>query len=480
MDVFQRAILRLCRAGLRRPDLLGQRLCLEPKLCEHILQQLQHHGYLTDDYEPTRSGIDALATGDIDPLDSVVVYVFQDPFTRQLWPSAVDRIYPGEVLWRRGQRLLVRGDAGDRREFDLVTVRPPNDAQPRLPEALDILQAVRHFKLPERDAQDFDMPRGDSAIRRTSLVDDRPEPVWLATYLFGEWRSKDTSFPWQARDPLGPRPSTMLRRLVMARSEEDETLRTAVGRLVGQREASRIEAANQARAEVRRDAADWLDLELTLRIRDHEKVRRLLVDMETNYRLGRDGPGGTDFENVARNALRAFEIVFRQMLRDYPMDSADLALFSKPKSNSKSPAPNNAKLEAQKSQVANLVSEQAKIIGIARNGKLMRLVESNFAGIGNAARQPERADFQPSLPALVLATRNHPSHPLARAARNHPDMIDTLVTMALLRNPTSHEDIKDLAQDDVELVRGAALSLLPILLDISPPVKKVDTPHGPR
>jgi hypothetical protein len=463
MDVFQRAILRLCRAGIRRPDQLGERLCLAPELCEHVLDQLRHYGYLTETHELTRGGIDALATGELDPLESVVLYVFQDPFTRQLWPSATDRLYPGEVVWRRGRPVLVRGDAGDQMEFNCVAVRPPDGAQPRQPEATDILQAVRRFKLPEEDAWDPGAPPGERAIRRTSLVDNQPEPVWLVTYLVADWRTKDRSFPWQARDPLGPGPSTMLRRLVMARSEEDETLRSVIDHLVGQREAARIEAAQQARAEVSRDVANWLDLELTLRIREHEEIHKLLVNMETSYRLGKDGPGGAEFENAAHLALRAFEVVFREMLRQYPLAAGDVALFDR-----RSPI----RLIERRAQVSRLVLEQATIIGITRTTDLARLVDKNFDHMGNAIRNPSKADFQPSLPVLVLATRNRPSHPLARAARQRPDLINTLITTAQLRNPTAHEHIKDLAQDEVEWVREAILSLLPLLLDIPTRVKE--------
>ncbi|MGW5742885.1 hypothetical protein [Amycolatopsis sp. NPDC003861] len=462
MDVFQRAILRLCRAGVRRPELLGERLCLEPDLCEYVLEQLQLYGYLTETREPTRNGLDALATGELDPLDSVVVYVFQDPFTRQLWPSATDRLYPGEVVWRRGQPALVRGDAGDQMEFKCMAVQPPADAQPRKPEAIDVLQAVRRFKLPDREPADFGVP-GDRTIRRVSFIDAQPEPVWLATYLFVDWRAKDKSIPWQARDPLGSGPSTMLRRLILARREEDERLRAVIDNLVGRRESARIEAAQQARAEVSRDAADWLDLELTLQIREHEEVHKLLVDMETSYRLGKNGSGGTEFETAARDALRAFEVVFRELLSRYPVADDDLEKLNL--------RPPNL-VERRKREVRRLVVDQAKIVGITSTSDLDRLVNGNFSQVVNAARKPARADFQPSLPVLVLATRNRTDHPLARAARHRPDLIDTLITTARLRNPTAHERIKDLAQDEVEWVREAILSLLPFLLNLSTPVKE--------
>jgi hypothetical protein len=457
MDVFQRAMLRLCRAGIRRPDQLGERLCLEPELCEYVLGQLQHYGYLTEAYELTRSGIDALSSGELDPLDSVVLYVFQDPFTRQLWPSATDRLYPGEMVWRRGRPMLVRGDAGNQVEYGCVAVPPPA-AQPRQPEATDILQTVRRFKLPDRDAQDLDAPPGERAIRRTSLVDNQPEPVWLATYLFGDWRTNDKSFPWQARDPLGPNASTMLRRLVMARSEEDETLRSVIDRLVGRREAARIEAARQTKAEVSRDAADWLDRKLTLRIREHEEIYKLLVDMETNYRLGKDGLGGAEFENVARDALRAFEVVFRALLRQYPPAAADVASLGP----SRQVGRHRTNREVQQRLVRQLVLNQAEVLGI-RTAELAQLT-TRLDPLYQAARNPSKAAFQPSLPVLVLATRNRPHHPLARAARHRPDLINTLITTAHLRNPTAHERIKDLAQDEVEWVREAILSLLPLLL----------------
>lgn len=457
MNVFQRAILRLCRTGTRRPDQLGERLCLEPDLCDNVLDQLRNYGYLTDEHELTDSGADALATGELDPLDSVVVYVFQDPFTQQLWPSATDRLYPGEVVWPRGRPVLLRGDAGDRVEYDCVAVTPPDGAQPRRPETTDILQAVRRFKLPDRVARDPVASAGERTIRRTSMVDSQPEPVWLATYLFGDWRTEAESFPWQARDPLDSGPSTMLRRLVMARSEEDETLRAAIDHLGGRRQAARIEELRRLEAEVRRDVAGRLDRDLTLRIREHEEIHKLLVDMETNYALGKDGRGGTAFENAARDALRIFEEVFRDLLRQYPPAPSDVALFSRHDAGR---------------QVRELVLAQARILGITRTDGLAQLVRKPYL-LHQVAQNPSKAAFQPSLPVLVLATRNRPGHPLARAARHRPDLIDTLMSMAHLRNATAHAGITDLAQDDVDWTREALLSLLPLLLfDVPTRVKE--------
>src|SRR5215468_2310027 len=63
LDLFERAVLALCRAGVRQPDRIGGLLGLDPRLCAHIVDRAQATGLLDDQRGPTAGGLQALGTG---------------------------------------------------------------------------------------------------------------------------------------------------------------------------------------------------------------------------------------------------------------------------------------------------------------------------------------------------------------------------------------------------------------------------------
>src|SRR4051794_16836742 len=57
LDVFERVILSLCRAGVRQPKAIGELVELHPRLCSYILDRAVELGHLDTAFAPTEAGL---------------------------------------------------------------------------------------------------------------------------------------------------------------------------------------------------------------------------------------------------------------------------------------------------------------------------------------------------------------------------------------------------------------------------------------
>jgi len=88
LNLFQKAVLGLCRAGQQDPDSIAKRLHLEREIVKFVLSELRHTGFIAKNNIITTTG-ESILTTEMDRLPDEIVsaYVFQDPWEGRLWPG---------------------------------------------------------------------------------------------------------------------------------------------------------------------------------------------------------------------------------------------------------------------------------------------------------------------------------------------------------------------------------------------------------
>ena len=172
-------------------------------------------------------------------------FVFQDPYTSELWPRFSQHLEYCEVEYQERGFPKIRIDRGDtKREHPPFMQIPPGDLPPvSRPTPRQIISAVSDHRsgssrdaelsAPDEESAGASLPVSAAHIERVSFVEDEPTPVYLTTYLylpkptFGET-------DWYACDPFGNGVSVRLRRWIeqVARQERPLDKKRSLGQVL--------------------------------------------------------------------------------------------------------------------------------------------------------------------------------------------------------------------------------------------------------
>ncbi len=246
LNLFQRTVLALARAGIHSTETLGTRMGVHPDLAHLVALELLHMGLLGQDGRPTAGGVRKLEEAE-HQAPPTAAWVFQDPFSGELWPRAEERLYYAErEISAEGRTSLLFGDSDRKWKQRVLTVKPEKVAYPLAPEPGSVIQAARSHRRARRrlareeDLELFSADDGDSweseavSTSGVSFVEDRPQPVWLSAFCYFP-RGSDGDNHWYATDPFGLGASQRLRAAIERRRGVFPPLRNALARFLGAR-----------------------------------------------------------------------------------------------------------------------------------------------------------------------------------------------------------------------------------------------------
>jgi len=201
LNIFQRAVLGLCRVGLVDAESIGKKLFIHTDLTIVIMRELHARSLLTTEGRLTKQGEQTLDEAEYSSHDMVSGYVFQDPWTGDLWPRFVEKFdYCDLEMDPKGFPRLVMGTAGKPHRPSSFMVFPDSVLYPAKPMPGKIIAAVdAHRKALKfnNDSADWeddsfsDFVPTNARIERVSLVEENPVPVFLTTYLYLPEASED-------------------------------------------------------------------------------------------------------------------------------------------------------------------------------------------------------------------------------------------------------------------------------------------------
>ena len=330
LNLLQRAVMGLCRAGLGRPDTLADHLSVHPDLAALIMKELGDRGHLDTNGLPTSEGIRILDEDAIDAHEMVAGYVFQDPWRQDLWPRFVERLDYCELDYdENGFPVLLTGTTGKPRRFQTFTVLPRgNVGAPATPSSKAIVEAVtRHRRgLRFNDADDTDEePIGEFDatgvhIRRVSFVEETPQPVFLTTYAYVP-ESDSGAMDWYVCDPFGLGQSVRLRRGVeQVMHDEVPALYEVVNKLIGRSLQGGYEEHRRWLDTLHLQAGLEVDRRLTVNIRSHAAFDQLIAMESARQEVRALGPECPDrkINDVLRAGVKVLESVFASMATAHP------------------------------------------------------------------------------------------------------------------------------------------------------------------
>lgn len=413
LNVFERAVLGLCRAGCRRAERIAERLHLARDLAAHIILELQERRLLDHAAEPTDRGLSLLEDADEDlSSDPICGYVFRDPDSGELWPRFITPPLPYADTEPEDSRLFLLGPSkGSPQRDPTFRIQPLSADEPEPPSPKAVLQAARaHRKKASWQEEDEVLSQRDRPLlSRVALISDQPEPFWLAVRVSAQEGS--LSVP----DPFGLGESPKLLGWIERRLDALPPLRSFLERLVGGEleETDMSALAERARWEV--------ESRLTLQVRAFPALYDRLVAMQRGLLESEvEGAPPDKREDVLVKAQKAAERLFCIVSFERTLGPpGELPLTESREFNA-------ALLDSIAEQLGFRAPLPASL-SMIRRGKVRALAQSGQGSLG------------PHIVLALLCARTTADHPLRAAAPHMPELLERLDALARLRDRAAHD-----------------------------------------
>lgn len=416
LNLFQRAVLGLARAGVVRFEDVADRLLIAPDLAGLVVLELQNMALLDRLGKPTERGIRMLDDIEQDPPDEAQVgHVLTDPFSGKLWPRFLtgDLAIADVELTEEGWPVLLSGSAGDPWKDRTFSVLPSgrDGVVMARPSARDVLRAARRHRR-QRDYDDVDDDRDVPRLQRVSFVDDRPQPYLLALRV-----RRHDSGDWMVDDPFGHGEAIDLRVRLEERLDSHNGLRQWLAPLVGSDPTAPTLGHLQAEA-------TWkVEERLTLAVRQFDAVRERLVAMHRALLEAESQDAPLDkWDDVLVKAQRAVEralhIVYRNHRDGGPPLNGKLTYSDREY---------NRRLLDAIAAALDFHSPLPETLSSVRRGKVQH------------AEQGGGGSLRPLVVLGLLCADRDEEHPFRRAGRTAPDLLHRLDALATARDRAAHD-----------------------------------------
>lgn len=474
LDLFERVVLGLCQAGVRQSDRIAALVELHPRLCAHILDRAVETGLLDDSHDLTDNGRQSLRTGSAQQAPEwQVCYVFEDPFTGELWPRTVESLREAYLVRANADGVeLELGTAGRSDRARARRIIPPDDRHPQPPGAARVVAVASQDRAARRvgKVRDFERfsgldavvapdevarPRGPGNaplygpdLTRVSFLAE-PEPVFLVGFLsVSGGADAETAEAWTAFDPFGLGPSEFFQSLVYRFGRDDGSLDSEIQ--------VRAEAEIAVARATLRQAEDNLRVLLEQRlahdfgpeIRGSHQALSLMLDLDLH-----DGPAPREeaVEAVAHLAYRLYEILLCRMGTAYPLSQRTFTTFK----------------DAGPPLRRALLETAAQSIGFHGVTRLYTGVSDDE--LKRTYNDPRKGFVKAACALSILAATEHADHPLRQLAAEHPDIPMALDVLNELRNRVAHGARDAPNPDDTQWCRELAASAVRALLRLPEP-----------
>lgn len=453
MNLFQQMVLGLCSAGERKAVDIGRRLDLKPDFAAYVLMQLHDMGLLDDHAMPTHRGRKFLAEEKESDLEPVSGHVFFDPFRAALWPRFIPGALPAvDVEWAPSSwwaRVMPQPEGNPRGIDRTRVILPPSEQPPAAPGSRVVLSACQSSlrALEDRQAAEggtlaglppslgmVELKRRLSMVR---VVEDRPEPVFLVTYMFMPEQG-GAERTWQVCDPFGLGVSyqlrTTLEQVMEAERQKgrERPVSQSVEWLTEHGMALDSELVRSSWQVASKEAADRVQMGLGQDLKGElPELFSQLREMELALGVARHVEKGQELEaSVARpkvaKGLRcahtALEVALAQLVEMYPPHLHLTRLSQDPDENLE------MLLDIAQSLGFQEGPEGAELQEICRvsKGAVLGAVQSGFR------------ELAALVAAALLASEEHPDHPLRRIVRSNADLLYQLRNIKFERDEAAH------------------------------------------
>ncbi len=467
INMFQKAVLGLCRAGSYCPEEMAPMLHLHPRLIETLGRELVGFGWIDAvTGRPTEAGLLALRESEEVLGSQVSGWVFQDPWTGELWPHFAVQLRLQEMSSKASSSelyLVVGSPAKCRHEAVLRIDGPENAAQPST-EA--VLRAVRRHKrraslkgylalLPIGADEQNEEATGLKSLQRISFVSSAPEPVDLVTYGYVP---KAGVLQPQICDPFGFGASEELWCRLEGAAVSSRGAQAAVEELLDRSCKAAGPDFREQLALQRKIAEAEVVEQLSINIRQYPAVFEHWVTVLLNraQALASQGHQKGPLASVMASGRKTIEAVFKVLASKFPIKDMHLLFVSMPLAN-------QPILEQAACAIGFTIPLPFPLVSPGKGPPDKR-------SLRRAGSSAENFYMLPSvLVATILCASRDSSHPLRTAARADSQLLVKICRIIELGNAGSHDDSHsrnstpislDAAEEMRELLRHVTILLL--------------------
>lgn len=433
LNILQKAVLGLCNAGIFEVRRVADSLDIHPNLAKEIILELQQDGLVGSRGLPTDKGRETLQNETVNRGESMTVgHIFQDPTTGKLWPRFVQELNYAELHYEDEYPRLVLGKKG--KPFYKWTYQYLPQGLSEFftqPNSRQIIDAVRQHKRAKRYGVEWIVADDDytsyadkeleGRLQQVSLVDDYPQAMFLATYLYLD----ETDGDWYVCDPFGFGPSLFLRRVVDKQIKEATAsgLRDQIQALLRRGLDTNLE-----------DIAQWHQLlaqQAEIKVDEHAPNARQigiyqdLLAMETAYQeieTHQDNFSNMKADAVINTTRKILEALFANMLAEYP---------STQPSQIWKQIPSNHPAETYN----EIISQVGFKVPIPRN--LSAVKKMKLKGV---IEYSNAWNLRPLIISCLLIANESSNHPLREVASRQPDFLEILEELIDAGGKASHHN----------------------------------------
>jgi hypothetical protein len=434
LNMFERLVLDLARAGIRSKEEIAARSGLPAPLVGLIVDELMAKALLSELLVPTESAERELEAVEEEEAPSTPAMVFSNPWTGALWP----RVALGEPPQAREAHLKLRdggivcpfaaGDVAHPIRGEAVALCDGDLVAPRQPRARQILDALRLHRGAFHSYRDRNERLSESLrpmkAARALVTTAPPIPMYLLTFAYVPLESVVTD-GWTAADPFGLGRSDEMAQCIRQALEDNHAVRSQLDRLVERAgehlrgEADEVRFKAHAAAYGRVKARMGCD-RAAMRV-GWDALFDLLVAAEREVSEGR-GKAGDLAGNTASRIYIALEELFAKILKLYGPPASIAHLDPQDR------ARNRAILEGCAAGMGFEIPEDEtgpSMLALGW-GKVNSVVGFSARGLA------------PLVAACIIAADQQDSHPLRSLARYWPGALGFIQGVIVSRNPESH------------------------------------------
>lgn len=473
LNLLQRAVMGLCRAGVHRVDAIAAHLSVHSDLAAFIISELGGLGYLDHHGLPTKVGVKVLEDDSFETQEMVAGYVFQDPWSGDLWPRFVESLDYCELEFNEsGFPSVLLGTTGKPRRYPTFTVLPRGLISPATPSAAEVVQAVaqhrKGLRFTEADNGDDEAIGSFVAsgvqISRVSFVDEEPQAIFLLTYLYVP-ESDAGATDWYACDPFGLGQSVRLRRRVEAVMQEVPGLFSVVNHLVGETLHAGYEDQQRWLDTIQLQAGLEIDRRLTVSFRTHsafEQVLELESARQEMRSLGRDCPD-RKIKEVLRAGVKVLEAVLSSITVTHPLCN----IWKRVYVSRVDPRTRRQRLVQQQDRSVYSATYEGAFRSLGFSAPIPEALLNVKPGqVRSVAEYGESWRLRPLVTATALLAQQDPAHPFARAAAWAPGLLDTIDAIATAGGGAGHANGGSVATNLAEQHTDKVYDVVSVLLDL--------------
>jgi hypothetical protein len=458
LNVFQRGLLNLARAGMHELAEIAELLGLHPEFAKLVADELLTVGHLDESMTPTSKGLAVLEDGFLDPRRSIVTHVYLDVFTGQLWPASVPAPHYAAVRWRGKERADVQlATLAESRQISALVIGCGEAASSEAPDNDCVIEAVsrgtRVGVLGEPGSV-WNQRAPDRVASRVSLL-NAGEPVYLPVALTRERpkRGEETAVTtWLAFTPFSRKASALLRRLVSMRMETNTELRRVVTKLVGHPSSAGLAELDRMQEQVQSQWRELLIAQFGERLRANRDLFEQLIVAEHNWRLAKlPGERSIELGSTVHFSWKVQEIVLRDIVEAHR--SLWERLFSEGPAN-----PPNLRLACKRIGLND--TEHLKLAPLKFDRKLL----ARITQLPQDIKVNELLSF-----AVLSASASEADHPFRRLAAGRRDLLTAMTEASRQRHDAAHGHIAVVDTEFAALARRLAFETVAAHLGVPVP-----------